>query len=259
MKTVISLRSIGFLMLFALAGIANPSIAQQDSTSSKWHFLAEPYLVLPTMTGTMGVGRILEAEIDASASDIFGNLKFGLMLNFEATNDKWSVGTDFLYMKLKQDLEPRIEYSEGDVTAKEMVWELSGLRKVTPWLELGLAGRLVGLEMGLNYMNDSPPYELVVDESSSKTWYDPVIVVRSQGLIHDKWMLRFRADAGGFGIGSDFTWQLQANAGYRFSKLFHTTIGYRYIGIDYNKGEGSDTFIYDVDTYGLEMRFGFNF
>jgi hypothetical protein len=66
MKTEISIRTIGFIMLIALAGIANPSIAQPDSTSSKWHFLAEPYLVLPNMTGTMGVGEILEAEIDAS-------------------------------------------------------------------------------------------------------------------------------------------------------------------------------------------------
>jgi hypothetical protein len=68
-----------------------------------------------------------------------------------------------------------------------------------------------------------------------------------------------RLDAGGFGIGSDFTWQLQANVGYRFSELFQTTLGYRYIGIDYDNGEGTDSFVYDVDTYGFVLRLGFNF
>jgi hypothetical protein len=31
----------------------------------------------------------------------------------------------------------------------------------------------------------------------------------------------------GFGIGSEFAWQVQAYAGYRFSRLFQITGGYR--------------------------------
>jgi hypothetical protein len=72
-------------------------------------------------------------------------------------------------------------------------------------------------------------------------------------------LLQFRGDIGGFGVGSDFSWQIQANAGYRFSKLFQATIGYRVIGINYDKGEGMDRFVYDVDTYGPVIHTGFNF
>ena len=74
-----------------------------------------------------------------------------------------------------------------------------------------------------------------------------------------KWLFQLRADVGGFGIGSDFTWQGQADVGYRFSKLFQLGLGYRFIGIDYENGEGSDRFKYDVDTYGPVLRFGFHF
>jgi hypothetical protein len=77
--------------------------------------------------------------------------------------------------------------------------------------------------------------------------------------LNEKWLAQLRVDAGGFGIGSDFTWQLQANAGYRFSDLFQASLGYRYIGIDYDSGEGRDRFLYDIDTYGFVLRLGFNF
>jgi len=119
-----------------------------------------------------------------------------------------------------------------------------------------LGGRLVSLSTGIDAtgrLNE------VRSGSASKTWYDPIIVIRTQGAIKDKWLLQFRGDAGGFGVGSDFSWQIQANAGYRFSKLFQTTIGYRYIGIDYDKGEGAERFLYNIDTYGWVVHFGFNF
>lgn len=138
---------------------------------------------------------------------------------------------------------------------KQTAWEVAGLKRITPWLEGGLGGRLVSLYTGLDLETPREPRS----GSASKTWFDPVIIVRSQGAIKDKWLLQFRGDVGGFGVGSDFSWQIQANVGYRFSKLFQTTIGYRYIGIDYDKGEDLERFIYNVDTYGLVVRLGFNF
>jgi len=72
-------------------------------------------------------------------------------------------------------------------------------------------------------------------------------------------MYEFRGEIGGFGIGSDFAWQIQAYAGYRFSKLFHITAGYRVISLDYKTGEGENRFLYDINTFGPVIRFGFNF
>ena len=77
--------------------------------------------------------------------------------------------------------------------------------------------------------------------------------------MHEKWLLQFRGDFGGFGIGSDFTWQLQAHAGYQFSKLFKLTACYRIIGVDYDKGSGQDRFVHDINTFGPVLRLGLNF
>ena len=51
---------------------------------------------------------------------------------------------------------------------------------------------------------------------------------------------------GGFGAGSDFMWDLGANLGYRWGELFSTTIGYRYLDVDYE----NDVFLYDVAQHG---------
>jgi hypothetical protein len=93
----------------------------------------------------------------------------------------------------------------------------------------------------------------------SETWVDPVVVVRARLPDSEKWILELKADYGGFGIGSDATYQVQAMAGYRFSKLFQATAGYRTLGIDYSAGSEADRFYYDVNTSGPIMRFGFNF
>ena len=73
---------------------------------------------------------------------------------------------------------------------------------------------------------------------------DPIIIVRSNSAINDKWLLQFRGDVGGFGLVSDFTWQVQANVGYQFSKLVSATIGYRVLDVDYDKGDGTEHFAY---------------
>jgi hypothetical protein len=74
-----------------------------------------------------------------------------------------------------------------------------------------------------------------------------------------KFNYQFLGEIGGFGIGSDLAWQMQVYAGYQFSKLFQITGGYRIISLDYETGTGQDRFMYNVDTSGPVVRFGFNF
>jgi hypothetical protein len=52
---------------------------------------------------------------------------------------------------------------------------------------------------------------------------------------------------------------MQGYAGNRFSKLFQIQGGYRIISLDYEKGSGADYFLYDIETFGPIVRFGFNF
>lgn len=243
------------LFLLAIINLQAQEIPSTEDSDNSWNFIIEPYLMLPNMSGETGIGEILPTvEVDANVGDILGHLKMGAMLYMEATNDTWAISSDVIYMKLGQDIKTGQFITGGDVTMQQLAWEVAGLRRVMPWLDAGIALRLVSLDMEINtktLLNER-------NASTNETWIDPVIVARTQGLINDKWVYNFRGDFGGFGIGSDFTWQLQADIGYKFSNLFYTTLGYRVIGIDYDKGSGSNRFLYDVDTYGAVVRLGFN-
>lgn len=248
--------SFTILLVFAVWINAVPAaIAQETADKKNWQYLGELYLMFPNMSGETAIKNLPPVEVDASSGDILGSLEMGAMFYLEATNDDWAISSDFLYMKLGQDLESNAIVTSGEITMKQYSWEIAGLKRVTPWLDAGLAGRIVSLEVAL----DLETIGNTRNNEATETWFDPVVVVRSNHLFKEKWLAQMRLDAGGFGIGSDFTWQLQANVGYRFSELFQTTLGYRYIGIDYDKGEGADRFVYDVDTYGFVLKLGFNF
>jgi hypothetical protein len=87
-----------------------------------------------------------------------------------------------------------------------------------------------------------------------------LLVARLKKSIYDKWLLQLRADIGGFGVGSQFAWQLQPDIFYRASKLFQFGLGYRIISMDYNNDSGGgDRFIYDMDEYGPQIKIGLSF
>jgi hypothetical protein len=143
---------------------------------------------------------------------------------------------------------------------KQMIWEVSGRYQVLPFFEAGMGLRMNNISMAADISRNvvGGGTSEFINAENSEFWIDPVIIARLSETIHDTWQFQFRGDIGGFGIGSDLTWQLQAYVGYRFSKLFQTTIGYRIIGMDYDKGTGANRFRYDMNTSGPLIKFGFH-
>ena len=256
-KIYLKLKIIYFLVLFFSLGTA---MAQDTSAAKKkGHFLVQPYLMFPNMNGTSGIANLPDASVDLSASDIFSHLHLGAMLYVEATIDKWAISSDILYMNLKEDVSPGILIASGEVTMKQVGWEVAGLRKVQPWLEVGAGLRLnnINAELDLNIKQISGG-TVNSKKNLTQTWVDPVLITRAKLPLSNKFLLQFRGDLGGFGIGSDFTWQIQVDAAYNFSKKFLMALGYRIISVDYNKGSGQERFLYDMNTFGPALKFGFN-
>jgi hypothetical protein len=212
------------------------------------------------MDGETGIGNLITVPVHASPGDIFSKLKFAGMLYFEAHNNKWAITSDMVYMSLNQEVAPGTLLHSGNVTAKQFVWEPAGLYRIASFLELGVGGRLNNLQTEVDVRrNVFPAGTEEVAGNGSKTWIDPILIARLSADIKDKWLFQLRGDIGGFGLGSDFTWQLQAYAGYRFSKVFQLAAGYRILSIDYDNGTGAEQFIFNVDEFGPALRFGFNF
>ncbi|MCO4294493.1 hypothetical protein NF867_16645 [Solitalea sp. MAHUQ-68] len=245
-----------FILLVCIFQLVSFSVKAQNTTEGKWHFLIEPYIMFPNMHGTVGLGELPDASIDENPGDIFSHLKIGAMLYAEASNDKWSISSDLLYMKLGEDVTPRQLINSGEVTIQQLAWELAVLHRFLPWLDAGVSAFV-------NNIKADADLDLSQGGATSRnlnqTWVDPTIVARVKIPLSTKWQLQARGNIGGFGIGSDFMWQMQTYFSYQMSKTIVLSAGYRIISSDYKNGEGSDRFLYNVDTFGPVLRFGLNF
>jgi hypothetical protein len=252
------------LCVYACFAVLIPANAQNTSSAprmNRWHFLVEPYLMMASINGSVGIGNIPATNICIPASEVFSHLNFGAMLYAEARNERFAISSDFLYASLDQGASSKNGIINGQAGVKLVIEELAGLYRVAPWLEFGLGARIVGFETSLDVNVDSTIVSGTHHRSASKstTWVDPILITRLMGTLHKKWILQLRADAGGIGIGSQFTWQIHPIVTYKFSKLFQLGLGYRMLSFDYNKGSGTDQVVYDMDLYGPEFRVGFNF
>lgn len=74
---------------------------------------------------------------------------------------------------------------------------------------------------------------------------DPILALRANTQLSPRWSLLAYADAGGFGVGSDVTWQAAVTANYQISDHVYLSGGWRHLYVDYNNSgadfEGSMT------------------
>lgn len=104
-------------------------------------------------------------------------------------------------------------------------------------------------------IGDSISAALPTEGSADVNWIDPFIGIRAQYDISEKWYLAGKSDIGGFGVGSDLVWTVQATVGYQINESVSTEIGYRYMDTDYTDG----AFVYDVASHGLYLGMNFRF
>jgi hypothetical protein len=248
------------LVLFCLLSAIHLKAQIYNDSSKKFHLYAEPYLMFTSMSGTTGIGNLPNTFICVPAGKVFSYLKIGGMLYAEVHNDRLAFTSDLFYADLTQDASGKNGVLNGSATLKQFLWELEGLYRINSWLELGVGARINNITASVNINVITPVGGINMNSSKSNTWVDPLLVARLKKVINEKWLFQLRADIGGFGVGSQFAWQLQPDIFYRASKLMEFGLGYRIISMDYNNDSGGgDRFVYDMDEYGPQIRIGFNF
>jgi hypothetical protein len=92
-------------------------------------------------------------------------------------------------------------------------------------------------------------------------WVDPVVGARIRHQIAPGKELRLEGDVGGFGAGSEFSWQVVGSYGFDVNclgKPLHTVIGYRALAVDYNEngrfGKGGLDILQHGPVMGVSLR-----
>jgi hypothetical protein len=243
------------LFCFVIVAGAKPASAQSPADAA-WKVTFAPYFMGAAMSGTTAVAG-QEVTVDMSASDIFSNLQFGAMGLVVARKGNWGAGGDALWMSLGANgTAPGPAGVTASADMSQGAFAFYGLRRLGAAADLFFGGRINYLSANLRV---NAPLQ-VRSADGSKTWFDPIVGVQLRTPETGKrWHAQVYTEIGGFGVGSTFTWQVFPTLGFSLSKRASLEFGYRWLDIDYETGENTTLFRYDVLTQGPIVGFAFRF
>ena len=215
-----------------------PAAAPQGTTGAGWEFSVSPYFFLASLDGSVGVvGQ--RAEVNASFRDLFRNLDFAMMGQFEARKGNWSILADGMYMSLSGErVTPSPFFGDIEVEVKETIIEPAVAYRVLR-AERGSIDLVGGVRFWhvKTHLTFQPRILPLVDVEGSKNWADPIVGARGSASLSPRVFVLGRFDVGGFGTASDFTGQAFGGVGFQVKPRVGLIGGYRYLRVDYaNEG-----------------------
>jgi len=182
-------------------------------------------------------------SVEKSFSEILENLNGAFFVTGLARKDWFVIAADFNYVSTSETDDTPIPF----ISVKADVEQISGtILAGTPLIDepgavlYALAGARAWhvdakVTASGNIPQDAP---LGFSLSVSDTWafVDPVVALRGRLALTDTVSLTGYSDIGGFGVGSDFTWQAVAAVNYALTRRVSVSAGYRHLSVDYEDG-----------------------
>ncbi|MGF9764689.1 hypothetical protein AAII07_57395 [Microvirga sp. 0TCS3.31] len=255
-----------------------PAPAIEVPAPPGWTFRVTPYGWLTALDGTQTV-RGRSVKVDASFIDIVeeSDTLVALMGDFEARNGPFGLLANVAWSKIgvergnvrSRNLAPGVTGTLG--TSLNLDIEMA-IIEVGAAYEVARSGALaLDILAGARYWYQEADLSFdiagAVDigdlqiggarafaRSGSVDWLDPVIGARVRYTVAPGHELLLRGDIGGFGVGSDFSWQAIGAYGFEFGTYngitFSGVIGYRALYVDYVQGEGRQRYEFDMLQHG---------
>jgi hypothetical protein len=254
-------KSFIFIFIGALSTIAWCFSAYAESNAGdEWKFQIAPYAWLAGQEGKVAtLPPLPPADIDVDFyDDVLGNIKGALMLVGEARKGRYGLVMDVAYTDIEvEEPTPGPFFTTIKSRTKSWIVSAAGLYRLAEreraFLDLvgGIRYWSVDSELSLSAGLIGPR-----EISNKKDWVDPLVGLKGLTPIgKSKFFVSGAFVFGGFGVGSDFMWDANINLGYQWTKTFSTTLGYRYLDVDYD----DDGFLYDVAQSGLTLGLSWRF
>ena len=256
-KTAFSLITVLALSHLTYAGgnivpMEEPIVETPVVEDSGWDFRLSPYGWFAGFEGdvaTIPGGDVIPIEI--SSSDALSDTEVSLAGIFEGKKGKHGFLIDFMYSDM-QSSTPLVEeinlsldsISKTTLFSAAYIYEVYNNGQSVIDAYLGARYWEIDTHLafggGLGFLAGKS-----IDHAES--WVDPLIGIKGRTTLGDtKFYVAGGATIGGFGVGSDLFYDLNANLGYQWSESIGTTLGYRMYDLDYE----NDGFVYDVRQEG---------
>lgn len=276
------------VVVFALMSAPNVAIgadfgavASPIAPATSWRLSFTPYAWLPWLQGEMTVrGRTVDLDVDPI--QVVEHLERAPFMGYaEARNGPLALYNDIFYANLgltaegvrSRALTPGITGTLSaalGVDFEEAVIEVGAAYEIAKWSSGGsstaidaLAGaRYWHQDMSINLALTGMPDvgDLIVSRGiaiargGSVDWVDPLVGGRFRHQLAPGHELMVRADVGGFGAGSEFSWNALAAYSFVFAVrdgiTYSGVLGYRALDVDYERGSGRTKYEYDVLQHG---------
>ncbi len=245
-----------------VAGAMLTACSAQALAAEPWQFRLSPYAWLAGLKGDVGtIPPLPAAPVDISPSEALSDLEGGGMITFEGKKQRHGFTLDLVYTDISSDTElvpapislNMKSISKTTVATLAYQYELYGQDQTAIDLLAGL--RYWKLDTELQF---SGGLGILAGRkiSNTESWVDPGIGVKGHApLGNSRFYFEGGAGIGGFGVGSDLFYDLNASIGYQWSKSIGTAIGYRLFKVDYE----NDGYVYDVTQQGWLLGLTWSF
>jgi hypothetical protein len=221
------------------------AVSASPVAADGWDHMIAPYIWGTGLDGTIGIGPV-ETSVDLSFGDILENLDGGVLIHYEGSKGDWTILSDLVFTDVGTD--GNLIHTDY----KQTIFEIGAGYALKPSFEVLFGAR----------WNDNDAEILVLRPGGGVqtravgrvSWTDPFVGGRWTAELAEKWALRTRLDVGGFGLGSDLTWNASLTTLYQATEKISLGFGYRVMDIDYD-----DLLRYDVQMPGALLGVGFSF
>ncbi len=258
MKTkhhILSALILGSASAFAGTASSPCETIAPAAPASEWTVNMTLYGWAEGLNGDVGILN-RTAPVDINFSDILSNLDMAAMGAVEVSHGRWSFIADMTYADLSDSATGRFG-GRANVDLQQFIGNFVATYEIaeTDSIKFDVyAGTRV------NYINTDlkltgPRGRVLIDDSADDAWVDPIIGARFKAELPHNFYFTALGDVGGFGVGSDFTWQAMGGIGYHINANSSVMLGYRAIGTDYKNGG----FTYDITASGAMLAYSYKF
>jgi len=230
------------LLLYPIAillSLGAQSRASEIRDHGGWYYQVTPYVWMASLSGNVSATQSpVVFEVDKSFDEILETLDGAFFVSALARKDRFILFADFNYVATNESEASPVPLFES-ITAevKQLTGTLaSGMRVIdAPAGSLDVLAGVRGWHVDAELSGRGGPLGPLT-ESDSWSFVDPVVAARGRVVLSESLSALTHVDVGGFGVGSDFSWQIAATLNYTFSDRIVLSAGYRHLAVDYNDG-----------------------